>query len=63
MTRLIDGIREAGVGTRTAQRFAFHILRSSEHACCAALADTIRALKAALRLCSVCNNITDATPA
>jgi recombination protein RecR len=62
MTRLIDELRKLpGVGTRTAQRFAFHILRSSD-ADAAALADSIRALKAALRLCSVCNNITDVDP-
>ncbi len=62
MTRLIDELRKLpGVGTRTAQRFAFHILRSSD-ADAAALADSIRALKAALRLCSICNNITDVDP-
>jgi len=62
MTRLIDELRKLpGVGTRTAQRFAFHILRSSDSDA-AALADSIRALKAALRLCSVCNNITDVDP-
>jgi recombination protein RecR len=62
MTRLIDELRKLpGVGTRTAQRFAFHILRASD-ADAAALADSIRALKAALRLCSVCNNITDVDP-
>ncbi len=62
MTRLIDELRKLpGVGTRTAQRFAFHILRSSD-ADAAALADSIRALKAALRLCSTCNNITDVDP-
>ena len=62
MTRLIDELRKLpGVGTRTAQRFAFHILRSS-NADADALADSIRALKAALRLCSICNNITDVDP-
>ena len=62
MTRLIDELRKLpGVGTRTAQRFAFHILRTSD-ADAAALADSIRALKAALRLCSLCNNITDVDP-
>jgi recombination protein RecR len=62
MTRLIDELRKLpGVGTRTAQRFAFHILRSSD-VDAAALADSIRALKAALRLCSLCNNITDVDP-
>jgi len=62
LTRLIDELRKLpGVGTRTAQRFAFHILRSSDDEA-AALADAIRALRAALHLCSVCNNITDVDP-
>ena len=62
MARLIEELRKLpGVGTRTAQRFAFHILRSADDDA-AALADAIRALRAALRLCSVCNNITDVDP-
>ena len=62
LTRLIDELRKLpGVGTRTAQRFAFHILRSADGDA-TALADAIRALRAALRLCSVCNNITDVDP-
>jgi recombination protein RecR len=62
LTRLIDELRKLpGVGTRTAQRFAFHILRSADGDA-ATLADAIRALRATLRLCSVCNNITDVDP-
>ena len=62
LTRLIDELRKLpGVGTRTAQRFAFHILRSSDTDA-ADLADAIRALRAALHLCSTCNNITDVDP-
>ena len=62
LTRLIDELRKLpGVGTRTAQRFAFHILRSADGDA-EALADAIRALRAALHLCSVCNNITDVDP-
>lgn len=62
LTRLIDEFRKLpGVGTKTAQRFAFHVLRSAEGDA-AALADSIRALKAALRLCSTCNNVTDTDP-
>jgi recombination protein RecR len=49
------------VGTKTAQRFAFHILRSGDEDA-AALAEAVRDLKANLRLCSVCNNITDVDP-
>lgn len=62
LTRLIDELRKLpGVGTRTAQRFAFHILRSSD-ADAAALSDAISALRAELHLCGTCNNITDVDP-
>lgn len=62
MARLIDELRKLpGVGTKTAQRFAFHILRSSAGDA-EALATSIRALKEALRLCSICNNVTDVDP-
>ena len=62
MARLIDELRKLpGVGTKTAQRFAFHILRSTDNDA-SALAEAIRALKQALRLCSLCNNVTDVDP-
>ena len=62
MARLIDELRKLpGVGTKSAQRYAFHILRSSDHDA-TSLADAIRALKQHLHLCSVCNNITDIDP-
>jgi len=62
MERLIEHLRKLpGVGTKSAQRFAFHILRSSEGDA-AALADAILTLKKHLRLCSICNNITDTDP-
>ncbi|MFC6647452.1 recombination mediator RecR [Granulicella cerasi] len=62
MAQLIDELRKLpGVGTKTAQRYAFHILRSSNDDA-DALATAIRALKQALRLCSICNNITDVDP-
>ena len=62
MARLIDELRKLpGVGTKTAQRYAFHILRSS-NADADTLAASIRSLKQHLRLCSVCNNITDVDP-
>lgn len=62
MSRLIDELRKLpGIGTRSAQRLAFHVLRSSP-ADAEALANAIRELKAHLRLCSICNNITDVDP-
>ena len=62
MARLIDEFKKLpGVGTKTAQRYAFHILRSSDDDA-AALAEAVRNLKASLRLCSICNNITDIDP-
>ncbi|WP_263365877.1 recombination mediator RecR [Edaphobacter bradus] len=62
MSRLIDELRKLpGIGTRSAQRLAFHVLRSSAEDA-EALASAIRELKAHLRLCSVCNNITDVDP-
>jgi recombination protein RecR len=62
MTRLIDEFRKLpGIGTKSAQRLAFHVLRSSEEDA-ERLAVAIRELKAHLRLCSVCNNITDVDP-
>lgn len=62
MARLIEELKKLpGVGTKTAQRFAFHILRSTDDDA-AALAEAVRGLKANLRLCSICNNITDVDP-
>ena len=62
MARLIEELRKLpGVGTKTAQRYAFHILRSSNEDA-EQLAGAIHELKASLRLCSVCNNVTDQDP-
>ncbi len=62
MARLIEELRKLpGVGTKTAQRYAFHILRSSTEDA-DQLAVAIQELKASLRLCSVCNSVTDVDP-
>jgi len=62
MARLIEELKKLpGVGTKSAQRFAFHILRATDEDA-AALADAVRGLKASLRLCSICNNVTDVDP-
>jgi recombination protein RecR len=47
-----------GIGNRTAQRLAFHILRASVEDA-GALADAIREVKERIRLCEVCFNLTD----
>jgi len=62
MARLIDELRKLpGIGSKSAQRLAFHILRATEDDA-AALSAAIRDLKAQLRLCSICNNVTDVDP-
>jgi len=62
MARLIEELKKLpGVGGKSAQRMAFHILRSSGEDA-DALAVAIRNLKEKLHLCSVCNNITDVDP-
>src|SRR5580693_4493786 len=62
MARLIEELKKLpGVGSKTAQRFAFHLLRSSDEDA-VALAEAVQGLKASLRLCSICNNITDVDP-
>jgi recombination protein RecR len=62
MARLIEELKKLpGVGTKSAQRLAFHILRSPEQDA-ELLSDAIREVKARLMLCSTCNNITDVDP-
>jgi recombination protein RecR len=62
MARLIEELKKLpGVGTKTAQRYAFYILRSTDDDAMA-LAEAVRGLKTNLRLCSICNNITDVDP-
>ena len=62
MARLIEELRKLpGIGSKTAQRLAFHVLRSpGEDA--ERLSEAIREIKKHLRLCSICNNITDVDP-
>jgi recombination protein RecR len=62
MSRLIDELKKLpGVGAKSAQRLAFYILRADDEDA-ELLAAAIRDVKANLRLCSVCNNITDVDP-
>jgi recombination protein RecR len=62
MAQLIEELKKLpGVGNKSAQRLAFHILRSSGDDA-EALASAIRNVKDKLHLCSICNNITDVDP-
>lgn len=62
MAQLIDELKKLpGVGGKSAQRLAFHILRSSTQDA-DGLAAAIHNLKEKLHLCSVCSNITDVDP-
>ena len=62
MSRLIDELKKLpGVGSKSAQRLAFYILRASDEDA-EALAAAVRDVKSSLRLCSLCNNITDVDP-
>ncbi len=57
--RLITELaRLPGIGQRTAQRLAFHVLRSSDEEAFA-LADAIREVKERVGLCAVCFNLAE----
>jgi recombination protein RecR len=62
LRRLMDMLaRLPGVGSRSAERMAFHLLKNSREDALA-LADAIRAVKEQVRHCSVCFNLTEADP-
>jgi recombination protein RecR len=62
ISRLIDELKHLpGIGQKTAQRLAFHLLRATPEQALA-LADAIREAKTNIRECTVCNNITDIEP-
>jgi recombination protein RecR len=60
--RLVDAFRRLpGVGKRTAERYALHLLSApAEDA--AALSDAVRRARDAIRRCSVCRNLTESDP-
>jgi len=59
ISRLIAELsRLPGIGQRTAQRLAFHILRASDDEALA-LAETIREVKEKVGLCEVCFNLAE----
>src|SRR5258708_36597508 len=60
--RLIDELKHLpGIGQKTAQRLAFHLLRVAPEDALA-LADAIRDAKEKIRACSVCYNVTHSDP-
>lgn len=62
LARLIDELSKLpGVGPKTAQRLAYHILRASMSDA-DALASAVRSVKTDLRYCSTCWNIAEADP-
>jgi recombination protein RecR len=59
ISRLISELSKLpGIGQRSAQRLAFHILRASDEDALA-LADTIREVKEKVGLCEVCFNLAE----
>src|ERR1700719_3760493 len=62
VNRLIEELKRLpGIGQKTAQRLAFHLLRGDREQAFG-LSDAIRDAKEKIRECSVCNNITDTDP-
>jgi recombination protein RecR len=60
--RLIEAFRKLpGIGPKSAQRLAFHLLRQPEEQV-RELAEALMELKTAIRLCSICNHVTDRDP-
>jgi recombination protein RecR len=50
-----------GIGPKSAQRIAFHLLRANEEQA-RLLAEAIQSLKQKIRLCSTCFNVTESDP-
>ena len=62
LTKLIAELGKLpGIGGKTAQRLAFHILSLSDDEA-RALADAITEAKSSMHYCSVCGNLTDTDP-
>lgn len=59
VARLIDELRRLpGIGPKSAQRIAFHLLKGTKDDA-ARLASAVSELMEGIRLCSVCNAVTD----
>ncbi|MDX6693257.1 MAG: recombination protein RecR [Blastocatellia bacterium] len=62
VTKLIDEFKRLpGIGHKTAQRLAFHILRVPE-ADVERFVEALREVKRRIGFCSICNNLTDVDP-
>ena len=62
LNKLINELSKLpGIGGKTAQRLAFHILALDEHEA-GALANSIVNAKKSLHYCSICGNLTDTDP-
>ncbi len=62
LDRLIQQLRKLpGIGIKTAQRLAFHMLKRSEEDA-RQLSEAIVAIKTQLIYCEICGNITDVSP-
>jgi recombination protein RecR len=62
VTKLIDEFKRLpGVGQKSAQRLAFHVLKMSE-AEVERFAEALREVKRRIVFCTVCNNLTDVDP-
>ena len=62
MARLIDELNKLpGIGPKSAQRLAYHLLRASQEQA-QELASAILEMKSRSVLCSICQNITEASP-
>ena len=63
LARLIDELKRLpGIGQKSAQRIAFHLERATREDA-ERLAAAILDAKDKIRLCSVCNNLTELIPA
>lgn len=62
LNKLINELSKLpGIGGKTAQRLAFHILSMDDKEAIE-LAEAIRSAKSSMRYCSVCGNLTDTDP-
>jgi recombination protein RecR len=62
VTKLIDEFKRLpGIGQKTAQRLAFHVLRMTDEEV-ARFASAMEDVKRKIVMCAVCNNLTDVDP-